>query len=320
MLFCYLFLTINDYQNFQWIIFGLTLLSLLFLIDIKLDEESFITGFFHITLLTSIAYLANNFSEILSNFYSGNYLERVSFDNSAFTLVAYSAISLYVISLIKLITANKIELFTIIGLFISIIIIVLSGTRSVYGGLIVSSFFIMIYLTKNKKDLLNWFYKFLISLFILFICLSSFEFFRESVMMRLDKTITGIENLFGYGTTIDPSALGRVYQREHALNIFENAPWFGNGIKHFWVDFPLLQIFSDLGIVVGLPYVYITLILPIIITLKYKREKGLLLGLFIALYLSNMPRLFLHGQPYDWTTYIFISTLFFFYYRNKSKI
>ena len=69
---------------------------------------------------------------------------------------------------------------------------------------------------------------------------------------------------------------------------------FGFGYKDKYLDFPVLQIFMDLGIVGSIPYYIIYIIYPILKIIR-KREYTFLDYIFIM----NLLNFISVGQPYD---------------------
>lgn len=122
-----------------------------------------------------------------------------------------------------------------------------------------------------------------------------------------EAVASGIETIFSNKSELmyDASASGRVLQRSYALELLYSNFLFGGGYKIFWVDFPLLQAFSDMGIFFGLFYVFVVLIVPLMFSKVLISSDGYS-RLVMIFYLACIPRLFLHGQPYDWQHLIYI--------------
>lgn len=314
-LLCFFFT--NDIKNILWVVFSITLFFVFSTFDRKIQIYYFISSFYTITLMSCSAYLFINFDTIIANYTNGNIMSRLSVDgNKAYTLVAYAAISLYVTSLIMLVSQYN-KFLSLVGLAISLLIMVLSGTRSIYAGLILSTLLIFFKFHSNtlRRNKIKRIFILFLFILLLILALSQINFVYESISFRVEKVFLGIQNFLGNVHKEDPSSLGRLLQREHAITIFTTHPFFGLGIKSYWVDFPLLQILSDLGIFIGAIYIYYVFIKPIYISYKVFSiyYHSIVLKFFSILYLANLPRLFLHGEPYDWTTPIFLIPLLYFY-------
>ena len=161
-----------------------------------------------------------------------------------------------------------------------------------------------VHLSKYKRN----FYIF-ISIILMMIIIGLLSDRFEILVSRI---VEGLYSLFSANSYLDQSAVGRRIQRAHALNLFSQHPLSGAGIKYYWVDFPLLQIFSDMGLFIGSVYILYFFLYPLNqcrIGFWQKNQTQMLLG---SLYLLNLPRMFLHGQPYDWGIFIYTLPLLAF--------
>ncbi|MBP6007900.1 MAG: hypothetical protein KA740_09375 [Rhodoferax sp.] len=298
-----------DFKNFGWVLFGLVLFIVLpgrFKGDVNLLTTGFLVSiFFGVT-----GYLLINYEQIIF-LNSIQSQQRISFENEAYTLTAYAAATGIVLAFFY-ISRNGINFLSISTLGLSAYIVILSGTRSVYGGIFISIVYILIgskvnqsvHLSKYKRN----FYIF-ISIILMMIIIGLLSDRFEILVSRI---VEGLYSLFSANSYLDQSAVGRRIQRAHALNLFSQHPLSGAGIKYYWVDFPLLQIFSDMGLFIGSVYILYFFLYPLNqcrIGFWQKNQTQMLLG---SLYLLNLPRMFLHGQPYDWGIFIYTLPLLAF--------
>lgn len=125
------------------------------------------------------------------------------------------------------------------------------------------------------------------------------------VQSSLDSLLRGLRTFFSdeYG---DASVLVRNRSRQVAKEFFESnslLQWiFGRGYAFLWFDFPFAEAFLDLGIVQGLIYMYLFLILPISTIMKEKKMGSIQL-LFTFGMISAMLSSFSSGMPYGYTKY-----------------
>ncbi|UPW18272.1 hypothetical protein M0C34_18930 [Agarivorans sp. TSD2052] len=193
------------------------------------------------------------------------------------------------------------------GISILLYIVILTGVRSPLFG----CSFLIIY----------WFYQYarsellssplrLVSMICLlcgmFLILSLWlsDSFFERLLHMGDTLYSGLMTISGSAVT-DSASFSRVLMRGIGLDSFLSNPIQGSGYKSLWLDFPLLQAYSDLGILFGFLFMGTFLILPCLFSLRYINSSNAV-GFFSLLYLANVPRLFLHGQPYDWQHFIYL--------------
>lgn len=304
-----IFLLISFYQGDQkdiiWIAFGISCLYVYQFLDIKLGDR-FCVGFAHVTVLGALFYLIFNREAV---YYAEVYgdVSRTSFseDNQAYTLIAYAAAFGIIASAHALLRSYLGLVLGTASIVACVASVILAGTRSVYSGLAISIVYLLVadrhYVSVRRLFLYTT------ALIMIFVFLALSGLFSERLQLLQESIREGFYTILGGDSLgIDPSALGRVFQREYASYLLAENPLFGAGFKAYWVDFPLLQAYSDLGIFIGFFYTVAFLIVPVFIAVRSTRRSNPGHILLAALYLLNMPRLFLHGQPYDWVLFAYV--------------
>lgn len=293
-------LQVGDDQNVMWLVFGLVIIILFHFVGAA-DQLAFFNSLIVTSLTGCIGILLTLglSSESLSE------VGRLSVENTAYTLIAYSAGASFVIGLFCFALEKSNKSWCLILMVVGITLVFASGGRSVYAGIILASVFIATLATPGRR----WLVISRSAIIVFFGCIGLAFFFSERAMFLFEAISSAAETFLG-GSVSDESAYMRVVQRRLAVEIFLNHPLSGAGIKHFWVDFPLLQAFSDLGLFLGGLYLLIFLVTPLYFCFVCAKNKSdSVLCLLGALYILNLPRLFLHGQPYDWSVFIFVAPL-----------
>jgi len=287
-----------------WVLFGLGLFISVSFIEVK-DGHQFCVGFFWVSALAAVLYLLGVQGSLLGAIqYGDSGRVNLSEDNTAFTLVAYAG-GFAAVSALHAIANRMINPIVCGIVFIGgVLTFIMAGTRSIYLGIFLAVLFIVIKGKLDKKQLYNLFLTGM--LLLIAVCGLYFSGVLEErlnatfeAIMNAAKTILGVSTL-----QIDDAANGRIIQREKAISLIWENLAFGAGFKAFWVDFPLLQAFSDLGVFFGLLYLSVVFIGPVFTCFTLRQPKPTE-ALLCALYMLNLPRLFLHGQPYDWPIFCF---------------
>jgi len=134
-----------------------------------------------------------------------------------------------------------------------------------------------------------------------------FSVVGDAVEVLLDSMLNAIDSFFyGDSSGADIAAVMRVGQRGQALDDMSSDFFTGVGFKVFWVDFPLLQAFSNLGVFFGLLYGVVYLLYPLFMSVVLFSGRESVAVFFSLLYVCSVPRLFLHGQPLDWQHMIYV--------------
>lgn len=164
---------------------------------------------------------------------------------------------------------------------------------------------------KNKAKA---FFIFCFILLISFIFIFCIPFFQEKIISTFENTINALGTMFGKTGYNDASGANRFLTINYAFETLNSDSFwellFGNGYMFRYIDVPILQIFVDLGSLVGVIYLILTIILPIIIILKslsYKKTTVQLLIIFISIqYIFDQ---FYCGTPYIYFNFIYIILL-----------
>ncbi len=291
-------------KDIAWAIFGLGLLVCVFFIDVK-DGNHFCFGYLWTVTLAAFVYLFGVQDSLQGAIqYGDSSRVNLSEENEAYTLVAYAGGFAIVSALYGF--ANRIinPIISLPILVLGLLTVIMAGTRSIYLGLFLSIVYVFMKSKLDKKQISNLFFGF----FILALAIWGL-YFSGLLEERLNEIFGAIDRaartILGLSTVeIDDAANGRVIQRERSLSLIWQNLSMGAGFKAYWVDFPLLQAFSDLGVFFGFLYMYVVFLAPVIICFSLKKLNPTE-GLLCALYVLNMPRLFLHGQPYDWPIFGF---------------
>lgn len=163
-------------------------------------------------------------------------------------------------------------------------------------------------LLKSLKTLFVCTIVFAISIYIL----NSVPAIRDSLLEQFDllvkRTISGVQSYSGKEMT-DVSAMTRIAIRDRVVNRWFNEDGiiqilFGHGYIETYVDIPIIQIFSDTGILIGIVYVLFSVVLPIKIILQRNGTEDLnirLLKLMVAPILINQ---FVTGVPYGYRLWL----------------
>ncbi len=108
---------------------------------------------------------------------------------------------------------------------------------------------------------------------------------------------------------VDESAEARTMLRERAFSEFN---MWGQGYDALYVDAPVLQAFFDLGLLGGLAFVLVTLVLPFGWWILKVRSSGISVEqrFPFLVYLFFLPNLILHGRPYDFSVWLPVMLLF----------
>ncbi|REL31942.1 hypothetical protein [Thalassotalea euphylliae] len=315
-------LVINDYKNLIWSLFGFAAFSVFYSLNIEKTNLSYLAFYFALfCCLVYLAQLSTNSALAINSLVRHTATE----ENKAFGLVSYTAIAALCFSLATINSSLNYRRLFLIYLFQALVffLVLISGARSPLFGLALALLYINYILFRHpmlKRNKVN-------ILLIGFATIVLGAFFFDSISLRffafIDFLSRGLLTLFNSsGYFADAAALARVYQREIALNQFVEHFYFGAGFKYFWVDFPLLQAFSNGGVFFGGVYLLVFFIYPFkhsIVTLFFNSKASLAGQLLSLLYLCNSPRLFLHGQPYDWQHMLYVIPAVVYFARTQKS-
>lgn len=306
---------IGDMKNTVWSFFGLVTLFVFSKVDyskIYFDRYGVCFSIFMCLLFIS--------ETGISGLSEGLVRQSVGAGNAAYGLAAYCAINALVLTTASISgVLSKWDILLVGFSFVcSFVIILISGVRSPLFGFFLCTSFLLFRLFKNsrKEDRIPIILVILIVVAIFFSASNVIDEIIASLLLALDT-------LFGTaGYYADAAAQGRNYQREEAISLFSDNLFFGVGFKYFWVDFPLLQMFSDSGLILGLIYLFVYFIYPFYKSISSITSQDPRLVFFSLLYLCNVPRLYLHGQPFDWQHMVFVLPVvcFFVFYEMNSVL
>jgi hypothetical protein len=137
---------------------------------------------------------------------------------------------------------------------------------------------------------------------------------RDTLVASLENLASG--TLSGYDVyvagglkEVDESAQTRAIL--HA-RVFSEFNIWGHGYDALYVDAPVLQAFYDLGLLGGLAFVLIALVVPLLWWVLRVRSGGLsaVERFPFLVYLFSLPNLILHGRPYDFSVWLPVMMLF----------
>ncbi|WP_448212783.1 hypothetical protein [Colwellia sp. MEBiC06753] len=313
----------GDIKNLIWCIFGLASALAFYLLDFdKINIGKYAFYFAFLSCLIYFFQLSNNSSITVNALVRYTVLEG----NEAFGLASYTAISALCFS-VALIN-NKLsyrKLFLLFSLQLLVIFIVLiSGTRSPLFGLSAALMYINWRLFRHPVAISRKLNIIFFGIVAVVVCISLFDSVAIRFITFIDFLNNGLLTLFNRGGYYaDAAALSRVYQREIAFEHFFNHFYFGAGFKNFWVDFPILQAFSNGGVFLGVIYFLVYFVYPFFYSLRtlfIEAEPSAVRQLIALIYIINSPRLFLHGQPYDWQHMVYVIPAIMLFSRYKRKV
>lgn len=140
---------------------------------------------------------------------------------------------------------------------------------------------------------------------------------REAATLYATYVVRGANTLLGFGGPRDPSAAQRVQNIARALS---GMTWLGHGVGALRVDVPPIQAFYDLGVLGGVGFSCIVLIIPLLLSgsalLSPKVTSSSLFVVYVWLF--YLPSLLLHGDPYGFSTWLPVVMLYAVY-RSASS-
>ena len=208
----------------------------------------------------------------------------------------------------------------------SLYIYFLSFSKSAIVGLVFSLIYLFPRrLLKNKKFLIN-IVILVVSVFLILIFLPAIGEEISNKFMVLNSAY----DAYFYGKTSNlaaDSAAIRHQTLSNVLPILKDINLFtGNSIFTTRADFPLLQVFTDLGFFAGFINLFLMLIFPLILIIKQDMRNKILSNdlekskyFAVLLYLFNLPNLFLHGTPYEYSMWLPILILYKFLSWKKEE-
>ena len=208
----------------------------------------------------------------------------------------------------------------------SLYIYILAFSKSAIIGLIFSLVFLLFI---ERKFI---FLVFKQVMMITFIGIPVLLFLFPDILEKINRNIEVLQYAYYsylYGEEGSRSAVIRYHNLKEMLNLLPTIELFsGNGIFTTRADQPLLQVFTDLGIVPGIINLLVMLIFPLVIVIKslfiftsYKKDPMYDLFIFSMLFflfyfINNL----FHGTPYEHTIWIPIIMLYKFVPWKKKVI
>lgn len=208
---------------------------------------------------------------------------------------------------------EKINIFKKIIFFIlitcSFYIYYLSFSKSAILGLFLVLLFIFPFNSlKSKKFYRN-------TIFIIFISILSLSFFPsliDNILLKIEVLFSSFYSYF-FGITEniarDSAAIRHQRLKEVLPILFTVNLLSGNGILTTRADFPILQVFTDLGYFAGILNLFLMLLYPLYIIFKsrnyLKKIKEYPNEIFVLLiYIFNIPNFIWHGTPYETSVWL----------------
>ena len=213
-------------------------------------------------------------------------------------------------------------LLLIVGACAGAVVVVLTQTRSTIIGLVVCLVAILTVLSTRATRKVAWHQTRMVVLLLVAASATLVIFdFSPGQTPAAELVTTHAESLQDYfykgylayfkgQDEVEVSASTRRLLRDQA---WQGLSVSGHGFQSLYIDLPILQAFYDGGLVFGLCYSLVTLLAPLIIISR--RLKGAAtadppMQLACITYLFYMPNLFVHGQPFDYTVLLPISTFY----------
>jgi len=322
----------SNYDDKLKDLFYFVYMFLYFILLLNVDEyyiKNIYVNFLFVTLICNIIFFIyfifffTNYREVGHRVYIG----REEGNPNIYAFIAYyGIISSYIVY--KYNSKFLIKYLSLINIILSIIVIILAQTRSVFLSLLLIIILILIKkiiaIDKNFKftNIKNTLFKLFsyISILIIFFYLIKYlipiNIYLENYYNYL---VEGFNNIMGKVEV--GSSQGRIDSLNLILSEISKKPEiyiFGKGYKDQWLDIPILQAFRDLGIIGGMSLLlfHVTMIYLILKYFKMKNKKpyyDLFAGCYILLFINS----FLHGQPYDYSFWLPFLTIIRFFKPDK---
>jgi hypothetical protein len=295
-----------------WSLFFLLAILIGFLNFYDYKPDIYFAVFSFLLMLTYFSQVGSlSLSEVGVSRLSSDSDENQGFGLYSYCAVYMSAISVYIFAFIS---RSRLSFFlATVALLLACLIVFYSGARSSFLSMLIVS---LLYAYSCCK-LFGFFKVFsavalFLSLSFVILFLGPESDFNSRVSHYFYATLDGVGVIFGDSAAYDESAFHRVDQRQYAIELFMSNFFFGAGYKNYWVDFPLLQAFSDCGIFFGLYYVFFFFLFPALYALS-RFGRGSLSGICSFLFLLTLQKYFLHGQPYNWSLFLVVFPILIMY-------
>jgi len=202
----------------------------------------------------------------------------------------------------------------VIGFCLSVcfLAVLLSVTRSVYGGIALCALAALIAQSHRRTKSSNGIHT-LRTWLLIFIPILAAVFgvgyfllgdtLLQYPLITIERTLLGLEGIISGTGGVDVSSDTRFELRQHAL---ERLNIGGHGFDALYVDFPILQAYYDLGVLGGTAFFLIGLVIPslwVIRTITTARSVHSTVPL-AYIYIFFLPNILLHGKPYDFAIWL----------------
>lgn len=219
---------------------------------------------------------------------------------------------------------NLIKKITLISIMVlSLYIYYLSFSKSAILGLFLC---LIILIPNNFFKRKKTYYLLIISIICLFSISFIFSTLFENILLRFEILVNSFYSYF-FGITEnvarDSAAIRHIRLKEVLPILYEINLFTGNGIFTTRADFPLLQVFTDLGFFAGFINLFIMFVYPIYLIINQLKNKKYLEKysneyFIMMIYIFNLPNLIWHGTPYE--TYIWIPILVYLKLNLSKRI
>lgn len=269
-----------------------------------------------ISSLTTYISLALNTAEwiLIGRFYVGDtfnpnlssFIALINIMTIIYYLYIYDKISLLLKSIL------------ILTIILSAYIYIISFSKSAILGLVS----VLVFLMFIDRKFINIFTKKIILFGIFFVI--TIPMFIPDIFQKIEDNIVLLQYAYEsyiFGSKGNLSAEMRYDNLQKSFDALKNIDiFYGKGIYLTRADLPLLQVFTDLGIISGIINMLAMLLFPLIFLIKsilvvrtYRDDKLYNLYVFsIMFYLFYLPNSFFHGTPYEHTIWLPIFILYKF--------
>lgn len=269
----YLFLYNFERQSFSLDCSSLLLILLFFFYLLKTDNEIKEILPFWIFIFTLIVNLCLLFSIYNNPLYSFGVRATVQFGSDNFTgnpyVYAKNGFTGFIISILiikfrnipnKFISNFFTQFFSHVNLWLSVIVIFLTQTRSIFLSFVLILIPLLFFSKNNKLTLspkVNYpSYLFYFILLIVFLIINEKFFILDVIFSVLSHSnemfLSAINTAFSMGKdSQDASAMTRVFTLEYLIKIIQKSPeilLFGGGYRFLYLDIPFLEVLIDFGI------------------------------------------------------------------------